>query len=72
MYTTRNYRTKSALKLAVANAQRVQLFNPAAEETGILPPTDGICYVEGPHAPEKHRWYARVLVEAGRVVKVLA
>ena len=70
MYTTRNYRTKSALKLAVANAQRVELFNPAAD--GIQPPRDGICYVEGPHYPEPHRWYARVLVEAGRVVKVLA
>jgi hypothetical protein len=35
MYTTRNYRTKSALKLAVANAQRVELFNPAAEITGV-------------------------------------
>jgi len=71
MYTTRNYRTKSALKLAVANAQRVELFNPAAEITGVQPVRDGIEYIEGPHYVP-HRWYARVQVEAGRVVKVLA
>ena len=39
---------------------------------GVFPGTStGDATVEGPHAPEPHRWYARVRIEDGRVVKVL-
>jgi hypothetical protein len=67
MYVTPNMRTKKALKEAVARAEHVNVFSP-----GPFPcPTDGKVPVEGPHYPEPHTWYATVLVEGGRVVKVL-
>lgn len=66
MYTTINYRTKKALKEAVANGERVTLFAPGMG----TPKTDGTESVEGPHYPEPHKWYARVTMQNGVVVKV--
>ena len=71
MYTTRNFKTKAALKLAVANGLRVTVYNPGEEVAGIAAPTNGLTTIEGPHYPEPHRWYARVEVLDGRVVRVL-
>jgi hypothetical protein len=66
MYVEPNYRTKKALKDAVAAGQRVTVFAP-----GLGSPTqNGEETVEGPHYPEPHRWYATVIVKDGRVVKV--
>jgi hypothetical protein len=44
----------------------VELFAPGLGQ----PVRDGVEYVEGPHYPEPHRWYASVVVERGIVVKV--
>jgi len=66
MYTTKNFKTKKALKDAVAAGEKVTLFAPGIGS----PPTNGSCTVEGPHFPQPHRWYAEVTVENGVVVKV--
>lgn len=67
-YTTQNFRTKSELKQALAERQKISVFNP-----GLGPDlsqfTGEVC-VEGPHAPEPHRWYARVRVKDGQVITV--
>jgi len=66
MYTNVNFKTKKALKEAVAAGKVVTLFAP-----GLGTPKDnGIEFVEGPHYPEPHRWYAQVEVRDGVVVKV--
>lgn len=66
MYTTKNFKTKKEFKEAVANGERVTLYSP-----GFGKPNDnGIEYVEGPHFPEPHRWYATVVVKDGVVIKV--
>ena len=66
MYTIINFKTKKALKEAVAAGQKVRLCAP-----GIGNPRDnGVEYVEGPHYPEPHRWYAEVQVREGLVVSV--
>ena len=66
MYCSPNFKTKKALKEAVANGEKVTVFSP-----GPFPcPQDGSITLEGPHYPEPHRWYASVIVENGRVVKV--
>jgi hypothetical protein len=68
-YTTINFKTKKALKDAVAAGKNCTVFQPG----GFFPdPTfPGSCCVEGPHFPEPHRWYARVkLDETGKIVKV--
>lgn len=66
MYATQNFRTKKALKEAVAAGQEVTVFAPGLGS----PKTDGTEYLEGPHYPAPHTWYAQVTMENGRVVKV--
>lgn len=66
MYADRNFRTKKAFKEAVASGQEVRLFAP-----GLGAPNDnGTEFVEGPHYPAPHSWYAQVQVEDGVVTKV--
>jgi hypothetical protein len=93
MYTTKNFKTKKALKEAVKlwtlwvkaggenatvlttghmmkfmglSPEPVRLFAPGI----FAPKRDGIEYVEGPHYPKPHTWYAKVEVKDGIVVKV--
>lgn len=68
MYTTVNYRTKKALKQAVADGHRVTYWQPGP--FGGNEPRDGVVYCEGPHYPEPHRWYAECTVKDGVIVKV--
>lgn len=66
MYVNPNFKTKKALKEAVKNGDRVEVFSP-----GPFPaPTVGRASVEGPHFPAAHTWYASVEVADGVVVKV--
>lgn len=69
MYVRPNFKTKKALKDAVAAGKRVGVWQP--EPFGENEPSDGEVSVEGPHYPEPHKWYARVRVEGGRVTKVI-
>jgi hypothetical protein len=65
MYTTTNYKTKKALKEAVASGVKVSTFQPG----GIFPATcDGKITLEGPHYPAAHTWYATATVENGIIV----
>ncbi len=66
LYTTRNFKTKKALKEAVANGERVTYYQPGLGET----PSDGSFCVEGPHYPEPHRWYASCVAKDGRIISV--
>jgi hypothetical protein len=73
MYTVTNFRTKKAVKDAVTlwgtkDGPAVTYYQPgpfAGNE-----PTDGIIFLEGPHSPESHRWYAQATVEDGKIIKV--
>ena len=66
MYVSPNFKTKKAMKDAVLAGQRVDVFSP-----GPFPCNqNGTEFVEGPHYPEPHRWYASVTVVDGRVTKV--
>lgn len=65
MYTSVNYQTKKALKEAVASGEPVTVYQPG----GLFPgKTDGKVYLEGPHYPQPHRWYASAVVKDGVVV----
>lgn len=72
MYTDRNFKTKKEFKEAVANGKHVTIYQPG----GLFNPPEaspcysGYAYVEGPHYPEPHRWYAEVTIKDGAVVKV--
>jgi hypothetical protein len=66
MYTVTNFKTKKALKEAVAAGERVEVFQPG----GIFPgATDGAITLEGPHFPEPHKWYASARIEGSVIVK---
>jgi hypothetical protein len=68
MYTSINYKTKKALKEAVAKGERVTVFQPGP--FGGTPPKSGKVCLEGPHYPQPHKWYATATIENGVVVKV--
>jgi hypothetical protein len=68
MYTTTNFKTKKALKEAVAAGQQVTYFQPGP--FGGNEPKEGTVYFEGPHYPAPHKWYAKATVKNGVVVKV--
>lgn len=68
MYTFINFKTKKALKEAVANGDKITVYQPGP--FGGNEPKDGVVCVEGPHYPEPHRWYAEVVLENGYIVKV--
>ena len=68
MYTDTNFKTKKALKEAVANGERVTYYQPGP--FGGNEPRDGKICVEGPHYPEPHRWYAECVVKDCVIISV--
>jgi hypothetical protein len=67
-YVEPNFRTKRALREAVAKGEYVSAYQPGPFG-GALPRT-GKAFVEGPHYPAPHSWYAEIELLDGRVVKV--
>lgn len=70
MYTDRNFKTKKALKEAIAEGKEIGIYQPNGDVTGREAPRDGKVYLEGPHYPAPHTWYAEGWVENGRLVRV--
>jgi len=68
MYTRENFKTKKALKEAIAAGRKIGYWQPGP--FGGNEPLDGTIFLEGPHYPEPHRWYASAVVENGYIVKV--
>lgn len=67
MYASINFKTKKQFKDAVAAGREITIFSPG----GIgMPKTDGKEFVQGPHFPEPHKWYAEVEMSGGKIVKV--
>jgi methylglyoxal synthase len=66
-YTTTNFKSKKALKEAVAQGMEVTVFQPGPFGGDVQ---DGTVFLEGPHYPQPHRWYAKAEVRKGVVVKV--
>lgn len=71
-YVRPNFKTKKALRLAVeavgtVNSEQVQVF----ERLGLgTIPKDGEVFLEGPHYPAPHTWYATGTMRDGKLVKV--
>lgn len=66
MYVSPNFKTKKALKEALAADKDVQVFAPGLGEV----PTNGRVSLEGPHYPAPHSWYAEGTMQGGRLVRV--
>ena len=72
MYTSINYKTKKALKEALASGKVVTVFQPndLFGNPQARPLYSGTVVLEGPHYPEPHRWYAQAELVNGSIVKV--
>lgn len=66
MYTCKNFRTKKALKEAVAKGEQITIYAPGMG----TPVRDGTEFLEGPYYPAPHTWYVEVKMQNGIVVKV--
>jgi hypothetical protein len=65
-YAERNFKTKKALKDAVANGKQITIY-PAGLGA---PKKDGVEAICGPWYPQPHTWYAEVTMKDGVIVKV--
>lgn len=64
MYTNTNFKTKKALKEAIAGGRQIGVFQPGPfGGSSVIP--DGKVYLEGPHFPQAHSWYATGIVKGG-------
>jgi hypothetical protein len=73
MYTHRNFKTKKELKEAVkayaeGRGPPISYYQPGP--FGGNEPLDGTIYLEGPHYPKPHRWYAKAEARDGTIIKV--
>jgi len=66
MYTTTDFKTKKAFREAVLGGASVRLYAPGLGS----PAREGMEFVEGPHYPKPHTWYAQVEMKDGVVIKV--
>lgn len=69
-YTVKNYRSKKAIREALAAGEVVEVFQPNADLTGATVPDNGTVSLEGPHYPEPHRWYATGKMVNGVLVSI--
>ena len=83
MSTEKNFKTKKALKEAVANYNTLLAITPAELLHTLRPvryyqpgpfggnePMNGTFCCEGPHYPAPHTWYATCTAVDGVIVKV--
>ena len=60
-YANKNFKTKKALKAAVAAGESIGVFSPGLVQPGGY----GTVYLEGPHYPQAHTWYATATIVGG-------
>ena len=67
-YTDRNFKTKKALKDALANGEQITCYQPGPFGGSV--PLNGSITLEGPHYPEPHKWYAQGTMKDGLLVSI--
>jgi hypothetical protein len=67
-YTVQNFKSKKELKAAVLAGENVRCYQPGLGPD--LTKFTGTIYLEGPHYPKPHSWYAQAILKDGIVVKV--
>lgn len=69
MYTVKNFKTKKALKQAITDGEQVHVYQPGPSGRGIETGSQDV-FLEGPHYPKPHRWYASGRIVDGLLVTV--
>lgn len=67
-YTEINFKSKKELKQAVAAGEQIRCFQPGLGPD--LSNFTGKVYLEGPHYPKPHSWYATAILVDGVVKSV--
>lgn len=72
MYTDKDFKTKKELKEALNRGVTVRVFQPndLFGNTEKVSLGNHTVYLEGPHYPKPHSWYAEAKVVDGVVTKV--
>ena len=66
MYSIKNFKTKKELKEAITRGEQIGIFAPGLG----APKINGKEYLEGPHYPQPHKWYAEVMMKDGIIISV--
>ena len=66
-YTVKNYKSKKQVKEALKEGVEIKVYQPGPFGSDVQ---DGRVFLEGPHYPEPHRWYAEGVVKEGKLVSV--
>lgn len=67
MYTSKNFKTKKALREAISAGEKISVYQPGL---GNPPGPNDSVTLEGPHYPAAHTWYAQAQLKDGYIVKV--
>lgn len=67
-YTTINFKTKKAVKEAIAAQETVTCFQPGLGPD--LTNYSGSVSLEGPHYPQPHKWYGAGQMVDGQLVSI--
>jgi hypothetical protein len=65
-YVSPDYKSKKALKEALAAGADIEVYQPGLGTV----PVNGRVSLEGPHYPKPHTWYAEGTMQDGKLVKV--
>lgn len=65
-YVNPNFKTKKELKEAIKEGGVIDVFEPGLGNV----PLNGRVFLEGPHYPEPHKWYAEGKMQDGKLVSV--
>lgn len=69
MYTSKNFQTKKALREAFDAGEVIRTFQPNGDLFE-RPQRNGKIYLEGPHYPQPHKWYASGEIVDGILLKL--
>ena len=69
MYVSPDFKTKKSLKEALLAGKQVDVYQPN-NMFNVQVPSNGTVYLEGPHFPQPHTWYAEGTMKDGKLVKV--
>ena len=67
-YVSPNFHTKRALRESFQSGGNIQVYEPGYRFGDI--PRNGTVYLEGPHYPEAHTWYASGIMKDGKLIAI--
>ena len=65
-YVSPNFNSRATLQRALANKETIEVFEPGLGTV----PESGTVWLEGPHYPEPHQWYAKGIMKDGKLKSV--